>query len=139
MREAVRARFVASTGIERGRNLSEPSRVRSQSCMLAVLEILAEVVDALASWRLYVCIGPALLGAYCLHSAWPDATWTWFVSVPRGHHRLSSTSRPPTSTVRSRSAARKVRPGGWAVASLEPGLGIRPRIDVLGTAVVEVQ
>ena len=50
--------------------------------MLAVLEILAEVVDALASWRLYVCIGPALLGAYGLHTAWPDATWTWFVSVP---------------------------------------------------------
>lgn len=43
------------------------------------------------------------------------------------------------STVRLRSAARKVRPGGWTVASLELGLGIRPRIDVLGTAVVEVQ
>jgi hypothetical protein len=50
--------------------------------MLAVLEILGEVVDAIASWRLYVCLGPALLGAYCLHSAVPDATWPWFVSVP---------------------------------------------------------
>lgn len=49
---------------------------------MAVLEIIWEIADLFCSWRLYLCLGPALLGAFFLHASFPDASWPWFISIP---------------------------------------------------------
>ncbi len=49
---------------------------------MTLLDIVGELLDLFRSWRLYLCVGPVLLGAYLLHDALAGVTWTWFVSVP---------------------------------------------------------
>lgn len=49
---------------------------------MSFLEFLWEVLEAVASWRLIVCVGPALAAAYFLHRAAPGASWPWLVSIP---------------------------------------------------------
>ena len=47
---------------------------------MVFLEVLADVVDVFASWRLYLCLTPALIIAYYLNKAYPDAYWPWLIS-----------------------------------------------------------
>jgi hypothetical protein len=47
-----------------------------------LFEVFAELVDAISSWRLYVCLVPTLLLAYVLHETFPGAHWPWLISVP---------------------------------------------------------
>ncbi len=49
---------------------------------MILLEILGELADAFCSWRLYLCVAPALLAAYFLHESFPTARWPWLISVP---------------------------------------------------------
>ncbi len=49
---------------------------------MTALEFLWEIVEAIASWRLIVCVGPAIAAGWFLHDAFPGANWPWFVSVP---------------------------------------------------------
>jgi hypothetical protein len=49
---------------------------------MILFDILGELADAFCSWRLYVCLIPALIAAYFLHESLPDARWPWLISVP---------------------------------------------------------
>lgn len=49
---------------------------------MSIFEIVGEVVEAFGSWRLFLCVAPVLVGALLLHHAYPEASWTWYVSVP---------------------------------------------------------
>ena len=49
---------------------------------MILFDIVGELADAFCSWRLYVCLAPALLVAYYLHESFSGARWPWFISVP---------------------------------------------------------
>ncbi len=49
---------------------------------MTVFDIIMEVADLFWSWRVYLCVIPAILLACLLHDKWPEARWLWFLTVP---------------------------------------------------------
>ena len=49
---------------------------------MTFFEIITEVADLCWSWRVYLCVIPAICLACLLHDKWPEARWLWFLTVP---------------------------------------------------------
>jgi ABC-type Fe3+ transport system permease subunit len=49
---------------------------------MSALSILGELADLITSWRLYVCIGPAIALAVFLHRIFPDALLLYWFTIP---------------------------------------------------------
>ena len=49
---------------------------------MTFFDIIVDIVDLFWSWRVYLCVVPAVLLAYLLHDKWPEAGWLWFLTVP---------------------------------------------------------
>ena len=49
---------------------------------MTFFDFIIEVADVFWSWRVYLCVIPAILLACFLHNKWPDARWLWFLTVP---------------------------------------------------------
>ncbi len=49
---------------------------------MTFFEFIVLLTDLFFGWRLWVCVVPALFAAVFLHNMFPDAQWTWLISVP---------------------------------------------------------
>ena len=47
-----------------------------------LIDLIGGIAELWSSWRLYVCLGISIGIATCLHFAFPDQMWVWFLSVP---------------------------------------------------------
>jgi hypothetical protein len=49
---------------------------------MMIFEFIIEVADVFWSWRVYLCVVPAILLACLLHDKWPEACWLWCLTIP---------------------------------------------------------
>ena len=44
---------------------------------MTIFDFIFELADVFCSWRVYLCVIPAVLLAWLLHDHWPEARWLY--------------------------------------------------------------